>query len=70
MLIDYPNWTISLYMTAFFSTEILITYKGVSEWRKWILVENYYNLLALFSFIFFIPVLVWTYLILKKIKAK
>lgn len=70
MLIDYPNWTISLYMTAFFSTELLITYKGVSEWRKWILVENYYNLLALFSFIFFIPVLVWTYLILKKIKAK
>ncbi|MDO4880956.1 MAG: hypothetical protein Q3983_06725 [Capnocytophaga sp.] len=63
--IEFPNWTISLYMTAFIATETLITYKGLCVWKKWILIENYYNLLAICSFLFFIPVVVWINKILK-----
>lgn len=55
-----PNkWLVTIYLSAFLVTELLIAYKGFSFWTEWTLFENYFQYLAWASALFLFPALGW-----------
>lgn len=55
-----PNkWLVTIYLSAFLATELLIAYKGFSFWTEWILFENYFQYLTWASALFLFPALGW-----------
>lgn len=68
MNIHFPDWSISLYFTAFIGTEALITYKGLAIWKYLSMPANYFSLLVFFSSLFLIATATWIYKIFNKNK--
>lgn len=65
--VQFPKWTFIFYLIAFFSTEILITYKGFSELFNLWLPQNYFLYLSICSGFFLISVGAWLVYIFRRI---
>ncbi len=57
-LLKIPKYVFSVYLIAFISTEFLLFYKGMANWLRFSIFENYYHLLAGASILFAVVLLI------------
>ncbi len=58
-LLRLPIGALGLYLTGFFTTEILIFYKGIAAWTGLRIFDGYFETLALMSLLFPIALTLW-----------
>jgi len=51
-LLKIPKFAFTIYLIAFIVTELLLFYKGIANWLRFSIFENYYHLLATASILF------------------